>query len=225
MGIMLKDGTTEILNFEGIQNFMSNFYTQITATENSIKDLEGQITNEKSNRRALIEQSMLTPGDTYKADITESESKIANFENMLATENERLAEFKDILQNNETFNGLLQETSNQIAADLNTYVNTDEKAIFMEMAALRNQYETLFAELHDKRGAIQNDVYEFNGICEKYGRPDLKKGAYFHENLRMKNPACPEAGVVYAPINKAPISSPAIKEIFDNCRRGVERYV
>ncbi|MBV4429085.1 hypothetical protein [Clostridium tyrobutyricum] len=224
MGIILRDGTTEILNMDEIQNFMENFRTQIEATEKSIAGLESQIQTSQNKRRSLIEQSMLVAGDEFKPSIQEEEAKISNFENMLSSEKEKLELYKDILEHNTTFNNLLKETSDQIATDLHTYVSIDEKDIFMQMAKLRNQYETLFAELHDKRGAIQNDVYEFNGICEKYGRPDLKKGAYFHENLRMVNPAVPEAGIVYPPVGIPLRSSQAIKDIFDYARRGIERF-
>ncbi len=222
MSIILRDGT-EILNMEALQNFMENFRNQIESTENSIKDLESEIYNEKVKRRSLVEKNMLTPRDTFKADISESESKIVNYESVLETEKEKLIMYKDILQNNETFNNLLQECSATIQNDLQTYIDTNERAIYSRMAELRDEYSELFAELQNTRGDIENQISDFNNLCDNYRRHDLKKGTNFHQNVKLVNPAFPELGIIYPPIS-VPIYSSDIKFRFECAKNGIERF-
>ena len=165
---------------------------------------------------------MLTPRDTFKADISESESKIVNYESVLETEKEKLIMYKDILQNNETFNNLLQECSATIQNDLQTYIDTNERAIYSRMAELRDEYSELFAELQNTRGDIENQISDFNNLCDNYRRHDLKKGTNFHQNVKLVNPAFPELGIIYPPIS-VPIYSSDIKFRFECAKNGIER--
>lgn len=219
-GILLKDGETSILDMSEIETFLTNYKAEVESTKQKISQAETSLTSEKENLKNLYAQNLLSPSDTYRTDINESEATISNYENIIALEKERLTGLEKIPKENSTFQSLLESYSAQIREDVATFKNIDEKAIWNQLADLRNQQEELFRELITARSAVYNAVGKFNGIC-KYtaGRNDLTTGIDFHKNLRMVNPVAPEAGILFPNTD----NTSNILQKFDYAKRGIQR--
>ena len=222
--IKLKNGKTKILDMSKIESFMDNYRKTVGDVESNVKELNDSLYKEKVNRRQLLEKSMLTAGNEYRSPIAESEAKIANYEEMLFSNKQKLAEYQNILKGSDTFRTVLSDFKEQSVQDIQKYLDTDERALYEEMAELRNRYEEIIGELNNKRKEIANHLFKFNSICKKYGYTNFEVGTNFHTNLQTVNKLYPDCGIVYPAIN-VNIDSSTVTNRFKYAREGIERFI
>lgn len=186
MTIKLSNGN-KILNRDKIDKVLKNFYDKMGEVENNIKKLEDEIEKARNEKRELMYKSMLEAGNKYSTPIANVTAKIENFESMLTTENETLISYRELLQNPE-IEQLLNEFFLQSFKDLEEFQDVEEKAIYDELAEIRDRQLELFDKLTEKRNAVEKEVRDFTEIAEKLGYPQFKKTVGFHDNPNAPHP-------------------------------------
>ncbi|KZL89959.1 hypothetical protein [Clostridium magnum] len=194
MAIILTNKET-IFDRSDIDNYLQKFNERVSEVDSAIMKLSDELDKARAEKQELMLKDMLTAGDEFRKPLQNITTKIENYTKMLEQEQEKKEAFIQIMQNPE-LEKLLEDYYKKMSEDIRKYIDVDEKAIFTELAELRDRQLVVLNMLNENRKVVENEVYDFSVVVKELGYPQYRWTVAFHDNINMPNPAFKELGSI-----------------------------